>query len=146
MLEHAEIVIAEAEKLSQSVQVNKEDKYTKKIRSIIKILKSYWKDNQLPNDLTRLADSINSLITALDISIQDLKSIIEKETKKGRGAELLNLSPYCSIVQSIIKVDANRIQEYLNSKDSKFRLLVTREMDIPDSLIGIESKNIVFVG
>ena len=145
MLEHAEIAIAEAEELSRCVQVNKEDKYTKKLVSIIKLIKSYWKKNQLPNDLTRLADSVNSLITSLNINIYELKKIMDKETKDGRGAKLLNLSPYGSIVQSIIKVDEKRIQNFLDDNDSKFRLLLTNEMDIPESLIIKDSEKIIFI-
>lgn len=143
MLEHAEIAIAEAEELSRNVLVNKQNEYTKKLTSIINLIKSHWGPDQLPDDLTRLASSVNDLIKALNINFKELKDILDNETKEGRGAKILNLSPYGSIVQSIIKVDLTRIHDYLNS-ENKFKLLLTKEMEIPESL-KMDSENIIFV-
>ena len=72
-----------------------------------------------------MAQNILTLIRKLKISEDDLDAMLDDETKNNRGANILNLSPYLIVVQSIFYKYPAKIENYLTNFDrkNKFKLL-----------------------
>jgi ppGpp synthetase/RelA/SpoT-type nucleotidyltranferase len=134
MLEHAETSIQEAEGLSKSKSLNKSDKETLKISKIIVMLNDLWSDTSLPSDKKRLAENIYHLIRNVGINLDSLKSILDKETKLGRGTKTLNLSPYAIIIQSLFNQEQKEFLEYLNGPENNFKIYLHEELEIPPDI------------
>lgn len=113
MLEHAEVSIAEVEKLAKSPALSKTDKETESLSQIISFVKEMWETEDLPIDVRRLAANIKNLSSLLDIKRTELFKIIVQETKLGRGAKTLNLSPYLTVVQSIYNQDPEKLRKFI---------------------------------
>lgn len=143
MLEHAESSIQEANKLSKSKYLKKTNVATDRISSLIDLLKRLWRPELLPHDKKRLAENVDSLISHIGIDIESLNKILEKETKLGRGTNTLNLSPYVTIVQSLINQRKPAVQKYLTGRSREFKVYLPRELDIPSSLASADLKNAI---
>lgn len=131
MLEHAELSIQEVEKISKSSLVNKIDKKTETIIKIIRLLKEYWYHQDLPNDLVRLAHNVLLLLESFNMTIGRLRTIIEIETNENRGAKIMNLSPYGSVLQSIINQEPEIVKRFLDDRSKKYSIFVHEEMELP---------------
>jgi ppGpp synthetase/RelA/SpoT-type nucleotidyltranferase len=129
MLEHAEVAISAADLLSDSESIRMVDKNTKKISAVISVMKKLWDASQLPGDLTRFAETVNFLISSLDISITRLKEILNTEASAGRGHHLKNLSPYGIVVQSIARVEPEKFWGYVSGVAKEFKVVITKEID-----------------
>ncbi len=134
MLEHAELSILEADKLSRSNSLNKKDSQSKNISKIIKFLEESWDNSMLPDNKKLLAENINNLIRNLSIDLSILKKVIEEETKLARGCKTLNLSPYGIIVQSLLNQKPDLMSALLSAENSRFKVCLHKELDIPDSI------------
>jgi hypothetical protein len=145
MLEHAETSILEAETLSHCPVLKKEDKLTQNISKIIKMLNKLWPKNYLPQDAKRLAENINHLIQNIDIGVSELNEMIEKETREGRGANTLNLSPYGVIVQTLLNQNEKKIVNYLKDPNKNHKIYFYNEIEIPQNLEKSEFKNAIFL-
>ena len=133
MLEHAEVSIAEAQKLAVSASLNKTDDLSKRISQIIKMLNELWPAVALPKDKKRLAENINNLVLSLGISLNRLQEIIVKETELGKGTKTLNLSPYCTIVQSLVNQEPDKVIKYVTGPKREFKVYMPCELEIPDT-------------
>lgn len=134
MLEHAEVSIFEAKKLASSTSLKKVDEFSKRISEIIELVNDLWLPISLPKDRKRLAENIDTLLRSIGINIQDLKRIIENETEQGRGTKTLNLSPYSTIVQSLINQEFNKMYAYMTGPDHRFKVFIAKEIELPESL------------
>lgn len=134
MLEHAELSILEADNLSRSVALSKKNSETEQIDRIIKVIKRHWNTEALPCDLTRLADNVHSLLKSLDLKEKDLLEIIEAENSEGRGCLTINLSPFGSILQGVINQKKDIVVAYLTGEERKYKLLVTKDLEMPAGL------------
>lgn len=143
MLEHAEVAISQAEALSNSKYINKNNNYTRDVTALIELFQTFWNETQLPDDLTRLADTVLSLLMAIGIKISTLKIILTEETRERRGAELLNLSPYGIIVQSIFKKEEKKVKNYMDCENNRFKIFTTREMDLPEYISSSNTKKLI---
>lgn len=132
MLEHAEMSISEVDKLAESSALNKCDSSTLKTNKIIKILDDIWESDDLPKDKKRLAETVQSLLDSIDLKPVELRTYLEKEMAEGRGARLLNLSPYAIIVQSLLNRIPEKMEALFRRSDSKFKLYIPDELDVPD--------------
>lgn len=129
MLEHAESSIQQAEDMAKSSTAMKTDKITKRLSSLITLLGDIWQnEDDLPEDKKRLAINVLSLLKCLDMSDDALKQILIKETEKGRGAHTRNLSPYGTIVQSILNQEPEKLVEYMEGGDQK--IFLPREIEL----------------
>ena len=146
MLEHAEVAISEAEHLSDSGNIRMVDKNTKKISALISLMKDLWDASQLPEELSRLAETVNSLILSLDISVSRLKEILIEEGSAGRGPSLRDLSPYGVVVQSIARVEPDKFLGYVNGAAGRFKVLITKEIDFGGLEVKPNSTNAIFIG
>lgn len=133
MLEHAEISIAEADKLASTASLNKIDDLSKRISEIIGMMDTLWPAVALPQDKKRLAENINNLIGSLGISLNRLQEIIAKETDFGKGTKTLNLSPYCTVVQSLVNQEADKVLKYITGPKKEFKIYMSCELEIPET-------------
>lgn len=145
MLEHAEISIHEAEKLASSAELAKLNKYTDNLLKIIEFIKSSWPQAELPSNVVLLASNTMALMKSIDISLNTLKKILQEETKKGRGTKTLNLSPYGIIIQSLIDRKHEKLFDYLSSSSGAFKILIPKEIVLPENKDKSLFKNAIFV-
>lgn len=143
MLEHAEISIQEAKKLSKSTSLKKTDELSKRISTIIKLINELWPAEALPYDKKRLAENINNLIRNVGIDLQTLREILLQETGLGRGTKTLNLSPYATIVKSLFNQELDRMTSYLTGHDHRFKVYLPRELELPPSISLAHLKNAI---
>jgi hypothetical protein len=101
MLEHAELAIAEADKLSSAPAVSKQDRRTKELLQVIEQLRSIWTDGDaLPHDLKRLAQSIVAILKVGDVPVERLTDVLMSEVRR-IGLLPKDLSPYSFAVQAL---------------------------------------------
>jgi len=135
MLEHAEIVIQEADKVSKLDALNKSNDITKNVNQIIAIINEAWASGALPSDKTRLANTVANILYHAEISASRLADILRQE--KNEKMDLpSNLSPYGTIIQVLLKYETEKIKTFLyksNKKHRKDRILLYPEIEIPDT-------------
>lgn len=141
MLEHAEVSIAEAETLSKCTNLPQRHERSDSTNEIIKMLREHWKPDDLPENLSGLAENIDRLLANTETSLQTLKKILNVERKAGRGAETRNLSPYCAIVAGLVNQQPANISKFLTrpAKDPRpvdFKLLLPEELLLPPEIVG----------
>jgi ppGpp synthetase/RelA/SpoT-type nucleotidyltranferase len=134
MLEHAEISILEATKLSRCTSLKKTDDISQRISSIIRMVNDLWDSSALPQDTKRLAENINNLIQYVGIDLPRLREILRTETESGKGTKILNLSPYSIIIQSLLNQESSKMINYLTGHSRSFKVYITRELEMPPSL------------
>lgn len=148
MLEHAEVSILEVERIAESVALNKSNKETEDLLRIITVIRRFWEEDSRPKNMVSLARNIFSLLKSIGLSIDDLANILEKETEAGRGARILDLSPYCTIIQSLFDCVLDKMVAYLETGESAkfFKILISREIGLPASVQKNRCKCAIFVG
>ena len=130
MLEHAEIAISEAERISDAHGVAKMDQRTEDILSIIDRAKRFWQRDALPEDLKRLAENILSLLGTAKVQVSDLDKLLAQE-KARVGLIPRDLSPYAFVLQALAQDPTVGFQEkFVRSK--RVKLLIHDGMDIPE--------------
>ena len=129
MLEQAEISIYEIDKIKKSNMLAKRDKKTTQLNKVKKFLTNNWSQDNLPNDLIRLSESVNFFLEQLKINTAKLQRLLNAESNDGRGTKTLNLSPYFIIVQTIINRDPELIRNFLSDKVSPSRIVIPIEID-----------------
>lgn len=130
MLEHAEVAIAEANRLSDSRSVAKKDRKTENILRIIEQIARIWPDDRLPHDVKRLAETIWNLIRACDLSTDQFTGIIEAE-KRRVGLLPVDLSPYAFFVQALAQSNDFDFQEKFMRPRVRARIVIHNGMDLP---------------
>jgi hypothetical protein len=103
LLENAEMALSDAELLSEAKILQKSDRRLDELNNIMQFYRENWDKVLLPNDMKRLAENTRDLLNYLSQNLDWLKNIIQLETADGRGSNIMNLSPYWIVVQSIIK-------------------------------------------
>ena len=141
MLEHAEVSINEAEQLSQSSSIMKINSETKKIKEIIAVLKEMWPAQALPKNLKLLASNLRFILWKLKVQPEDLKRILEKETKENLGVKALNLSPFGIVIQALFNQEPQKMNRLLAKNDKKVSVYIHKEIDIPYKIDVSKFKN-----
>ncbi len=145
MLEHVEISIFEVDNIACSSVLNKSDNYTLKVNKILTILDSVWEKDDLPQDKKRLAETVYSLLSSISVTPNNLRNYLEQEMTEGRGARLLNLSPYAIIVQSLLNTVPEKMEYFFNNQDSQFKLYIPDELEVPSQFDVSSDENSVIV-
>ena len=147
MLEHAELSIQEVERLADSPFLAKENKETKGIRKNIELLKKYWNEDELPQDIRRLAENINQLLEALEgVGVNRLDQILHSEKEKAKGNLPLNLSPYGVIVQSLFRHEKSKMISLLTKeKEKDNKIFIYPEIELPQDINLEECHNAIFI-
>ena len=140
MLEHADLSIMEAQKLSQNPAMDITTEDFESLKKIIQFLQDHWEKVDLPNDLRRLSMNVSALLDLFGIDLDRLEGIIKNETKEERGTKIKNLSPYSVILKSILNQDPKLFDSAL-SESGEAKLLITPELEY----VGKKSVNAIFV-
>lgn len=139
MLENAELSISEAKRLTASTMLDRCSEETIKTSEIIAEIKTRWSDPvSLPKDLIRLADNILHLGRALRLDISAVWKALDAATSNGRGAKVLNLSPYGAILESLLQAHgASLFAPLAHPKNSQY-VFVPLEVELPGLHANIE--------
>ena len=138
MLEHAEVTLYEIDRIKKSKMLKMFDKKTKELNEIKKFITSNWKSDALPSDMIRLSNSVNFLLDCLNISTADLQTLLDAESGCGRGVKTLNLSPYFTILQTIINQKPELLRSLLAVSAKKIIIpaeVDTRRLDLNENKI-----------
>lgn len=142
MLENAEVSIEKAstmKKISGIPLTNEKVETQKRVKDFIL---ANWTEDRLPRDLIRLIDNIIQLLKIFNLELDTLKSDLLEETNAGRGAAILNLSPYLSILQTLINRQTIKVNNHIK-KDNNKRILIPEEIDVTKIIDNIEGKNVI---
>ncbi|TIV38011.1 MAG: hypothetical protein E5V91_16015 [Mesorhizobium sp.] len=137
MLEHAEIAIAEANSLSASPAVAKADERSISVGKVLTALKEIWDQERLPNDVKRLAETVNDLMKTCYLPPQRLAEIVEAEVARV-GALPTDLSPYSFIVQAIAHTADVDFKKQLDR--GKTKIVIHGGMELPDWMLQPNAK------
>lgn len=131
MLENAELSISEARRLQTNAMLARADAETAQISETIIAIRTRWTEqSQLPSDLQRLARNLVELARLLRVELADLWAAVDGSTEQGRGAKILDLSPYGAVLQSLVEVRGAPLFEAL-LQNKKKRLFVPAEIELP---------------
>lgn len=130
MLEHAELSIQEAISLSSSATLPRYSKKSEELAKTIIFLKELWAPSDLPKDLRRLAQNIIDLSEALQLDKDAIFNFVRSETAAGRGAQILNLSPYLIMLQSTLSCSPAAVAAFIENDQTKFKVLLPEEVSI----------------
>jgi len=142
MLENAEISIEKASKTKRIPGIPLTNEKINIQNQVKKFLLQNWTQDKLPKDLIRLVDNIIQLFKNINIDLKILETDLIEENKQGRGSNILNLSPYLIILQTLINQQSGKINNYLK-KDSKSKLLIPVEIDTTKIKENITGKNVI---
>lgn len=140
LLENAEMALSDAELLSKAEILQKNDDRLDKLNNIMQFYRKNWDKGLLPTDMKRLAENTQELLGYLYKDLDWLINIIKSETAEGRGSNIMNLSPYWVVVQSIIKemgweMFLRNIDNVLKKKrGKKYIFPIIRELDRPEHI------------
>jgi ppGpp synthetase/RelA/SpoT-type nucleotidyltranferase len=137
MLEHAELSIEQVETLGASTLVAKEFADYVELTQIINTIRKYWPNERLPRDLLRLARNTREAIHTFGINLQDLDQGLDRETQAGRGANLENLSPYGSIMQTILNGFTTQVS---NAKIPERKITISSAVELPLALPKLDQR------
>jgi ppGpp synthetase/RelA/SpoT-type nucleotidyltranferase len=119
LLEHAELSISEAEKISGSESMLPvSDEFVNKKR-VLQYLQETWKEESLPADMVRLTDNILELTKDMRICIDQLIDICNESPVIGSDP-LANISPYTAIFLSLFNRFPDKIFDgYIKRRKKK---------------------------
>jgi ppGpp synthetase/RelA/SpoT-type nucleotidyltranferase len=146
MVEHAELSIQEATALSDSEMLSKTDGPTRTLAEIIAVLKTHWVRGDLPDNIRSLAQAVQPILAALHMRPRDLNDLLNTEKMAGHGGFDLNLSPYGVIMQGLLRHRTAECTALLGDPNARVRIVVTREMQLPDGLDATGLRNVIMVG
>lgn len=133
MLEHAEISIQEASRLSECEALAKTDARTNSIKTFITLITDLWAKEDLPGNVRGLAENIMRLAQLIRIDAAELRALLNEEQRQGRGPLTRNLTPYGIVLQTLFAHKKDVFCAAL-SKKQKLRVLIPKELTIPDDL------------
>lgn len=132
MLEHAEIAIAEAERLADSPAISKKDQDTESTLVVIHVLREFWTVDRLPRDIKRLAESMRGVLKVCDMQPTQLLEVLNAE-KSRIGVLPTNLSPYAFLVQALANSRIVDFKARITSRQNRrTKIFVHEDMDLPD--------------
>lgn len=145
MLEHAEVSIHEIGAIKKSAMLNKQRREEKRLNDIKEFLTKNWCEDRLPVDMIRLSKNIYHLLSQLNVDLEQLQKLLDEEYKLGKGTKTLNLSPYFTIVQTIINQDRDTILTFLQSKKPQSKIPIPAEIEQKD-IFAAQNTNIIRIG
>ena len=131
MLEHAEIAIADANRLAEAPAVAKRDNRTKDIILLIEQLGQVWSHEHLPADVKRLSETIYDVLCTADLDPACFRKIIDTE-KQRVGNLPNNLSPYAFTLQALAHFADVDFEHKFKRKHIRRSIFVHDSMDVPD--------------
>jgi ppGpp synthetase/RelA/SpoT-type nucleotidyltranferase len=133
MLENAELSISEAKKLTASSLLARSDAEFDLRLTTINAVKDRWPSGALPRDLARLAGNIIDLASALGFaSVDEVWAIVDAASAAGRGAKILDLSPYGAVLDSLVAARGAGLFDKLKANRRKTKVFVPSEIELPE--------------
>lgn len=129
MLEQAEVAISGADALAQLPELKKNNYESQQLNNINNIIVKKFHSEALPSDIMRLSKSVSFLLKTFGIKEEELLRLIDKETEKGRGFKVTDMSPYGIILQTVINQQPSLLEKVCKSKHRKVSLF------IPDGIV-----------
>lgn len=139
MLEHAEVAIAEANRLSDARAVAKKDDRTDNILRIIDQVRHFWPEDRLPDNIKRLAEIIFDLLRTCDLSANDLAPILEAE-KQRIGLIPTDLSPYAFVVQAMAHSKSIEFRDKFSRRHIRACIVIHGGMDLPTWMLDVHDR------
>jgi hypothetical protein len=133
MLEHAEMSIQEAAKLSECVALAKSDAKTNSIKTFITLMTDLWAKQDLPSNVRGLAENVRRLSQLVHIDAADLRALLNEEKLQGRGPLTRNLTPYGIVLQTLFIHRKDVVCTALGKKQ-RMRVLIPKELSIPEGV------------
>ena len=144
MLEHAELSIQEADMLSKTAFIEKEDGETLRVKEVIKLLQDVWPEELLPlKDMRRLAQNINNIIETIKITTSRLCNILNEEKNKFNGIIPINITPYAFVIQTLLHHEEEKMKKFISGGRQRQSIVVYSDIEIPEWLQDIGLRNIV---
>lgn len=132
MLENAELSISETRRLTSCALLDRTDPRTETIAATIQHLKSRWTEpGTLPRNIQGLANNIVDLTRTLRIRLEDLWAALDTATAGGRGAKLLDLSPYSAVLDALVAERKAQLFTPLSHDKNDRHLFVPNEIELP---------------
>lgn len=131
MLEHAEIAIAEAERLADAPGVSKKDQQTDETLKVLDCIRRFWPEPSLPHNRKRLAETIVGLLTICRLEATQLKDILDAE-KTRVGLLPRDLSPYSFTLQALLHTSVINFKERFTHPSVRKSIVIQDGMDVPD--------------
>jgi hypothetical protein len=131
MLEHAEVSIQEAAKLSQCDGLAKSDPATTSLKSFIQLVTDVWEKDDLPVNVRRLAENVSQLAKLVHLDADGLRTLLIEEKASGRGPLTRNLTPYGVVLQTLFVRRKQAFYDALRKKQS-IRVLISKELELPN--------------
>lgn len=133
MLESAEVSIELASGINKLPGLPETSDEVERQCAVREFLIDTWPQEMLPSDLLTLTKKLDAFMNVVQMRLGELRTIMETETNAGRGVQLLNLSPYLAILQSIILQSPDTIKKYIDCVENNSRLprlFLPREIDM----------------
>jgi hypothetical protein len=132
MLENAEMSISEVKRLTSCELLDRCDRETTTLADMIKQVKGRWTEpGTLPVNIQGLAKNIMDLADRLRLNLEDVWPAVDEATADGRGAKLLNLSPYAAILEALIAARGGDLFRPLAHPKNRHFVFVPGEIDLP---------------
>lgn len=142
-LEQAEVTLHEIDKLANSAVLRRSDSRTRQITSVTNLLVKVWEPQRLPTDIKRMSTNVLTLIESLGISVRKLGSLLTEEECAGRGSLMQNLSPFGTIMQSLIWREPEAMRRLLCSRSRDFAICIPSEIQLPHLICEDDFHNVM---
>jgi ppGpp synthetase/RelA/SpoT-type nucleotidyltranferase len=133
LLEHADLTIDEIHNLSKSRLLLREYEPFIRLGTLIKILERHWEAAQLPSDMIRLGQNVDKVLGLAQVSPEKLDEALLVEGKSGRGAKLVNLSPYGAVLQTLVNCFSTEIKS-ANAVEKQQKAILLSDVEVPPDL------------
>lgn len=128
-IEHVELSLQEVAPLADSPLVALNNPQVILVSNVIDVLKRYWKRDELPDDLRRLANTVADLLVEMDMAANDLDTALYAEVIKNTSLPL-NLSPYGAVLRIVMNERSAELENRL-ARRGRLKVLLTPELDVP---------------
>jgi ppGpp synthetase/RelA/SpoT-type nucleotidyltranferase len=141
ILENAEVSIEKASSTKKLNGLPSNNPKVERQNEVKSFIRRNFEEEILPNDLVRLVDNIDYLLSSLNIDVEILEESLLKETSLGKGSKTVNLSPYLIIVQTVINQHADVLRKMLGRKNKRKRNKILMPSELDMTLLGVDIEN-----
>jgi hypothetical protein len=139
MLENAELSISEAKHLTECELLDRADEQTRALVATISAIRDRWTEPaSLPRNVQGLAQNILDLAYRLRLEIAVVWQIVDAATGRGRGAKLLDLSPYGAILDALVSAKGAALFGPLAYERNRRHVFVPGEVALPPLPVAVK--------
>lgn len=132
-LEQAEVAIGGIETLASTSVLPASDDQIDELNAIIIIIMNEWEEHDLPTNVRRVAESVQSLLRIVDQrNTADRAAILSELVANGRtrngGGHSIHWSPYRSVLNYVAQEHPGKLKRRIRSERSRQKLLIYPEV------------------